>query len=139
MPNNLSTYLADKLLDHLFQVTNGGLAYRPTTTGLYLGLSTSNPTNTGDQSGEPSGNGYARQPVYAGGTWSGASGESTANLNEIDFPQATGNWGTVGHAFIADAITGGNILWQGSLVNSKTVTTNDIMSFGIGALTAGLS
>ena len=69
--------------------------------------------------------------------WDAASAGSISNGSEISFPEATGDWGTVTHFFLADAITGGNLLVYGEINSGsgKAIETNDQARFKIGDLT----
>lgn len=131
---SFTNYLENALLDEVF----GGVNYTPPTT-LYIGLSTSAPTEAGGVT-EPTGNGYARASVTNNATnWPATGGDGTkANGTVITFPQASGDWGTVTYFFIADALTAGNILATGSLGVSKTIGSGDTASFGEGSLTITL-
>ena len=126
----ITTYLANKILDHIFK--NTALTQFA---NLYVGLSTSNPGDSGSLAGEPSGNGYNR---VLNNSWSVASGGSSSNSAIITFPTATGSWGTVTHGFIADASTSGNVLLYGSLNSSTPVTTNDVLRFNTSQLIISL-
>lgn len=139
MANNLGNYFEDKLLDHMFQLNDGAKAYRPT--ALYVGLSTAAPGESGSGIAEPSGNAYARVVLANGSaTKMGlSSGSTAANSADINFPTATGSWGTVTHVFITDASSGaGNLHWHGPLQTAKTIGNNDAVSFPIGSLTFSL-
>ena len=120
----VTTYLANKLLDHIFKNT----AYTQET-NLYVGVSTSDPTDAGLLTGEPSGNAYARVNVN---TWDTAASGASANTNAITFTEATGSWGTLAYGFIADASSAGNILLYGALGASQAITTNDVLEFAAG-------
>jgi hypothetical protein len=124
MQSFIGQYLAQTLLNLVF----GDTAYTVPGT-LYVGLSTTTITRSGGSvSGvtEPSGGGYARVAVTNNTTnWSNATAATPsvkANAVAITFPQATASWGTVTDMFIADAATGGNILWFGKLTTSQTDT-----------------
>lgn len=101
----ISTYLAHKVLDHILR----GETYTPPTT-CYVALYTSNPGDD-DSGNEVSGNGYQRVPV----TFNAAANRRATNSNDVEFPEPTGNWGTITHFGIKDASTGGNLLFYGSL------------------------
>ena len=58
---------------------------------VYVGLFTSDPTDAGSGT-EVSGGSYARTAVTFGAPSNGTSTNSAA----VEFPQATGSWGTVG-------------------------------------------
>lgn len=128
-------YLDNKLLDLVFSNT----AYTVPST-LYIGLSTTAPTQAGGNFTEPSGNGYARVAVTNNSTnWPAASNGSKNNANAITFPQATGSWGTVTHFGIFDAATSGNLLAWGALSQSKAISAGDTPYFAAGSLTLNLS
>ena len=101
---------------------------------VYVGLFTTDPTdaNTGT---EVTGGSYARQ---SGSFGAPSNGSSTTNA-DITFPTATGNWGTVTHFGIYDALTTGNLLYHGVLNNSKTIQTGDILKIETGNLTVTLA
>lgn len=92
-------------------------------TAWYLALYTSNPAE--DNSGtevSTSGTAYARQSA----TFS-VSGNTASNSAEIEFPTATASFGTVTHAAVFDASTGGNMIAYAALSTSKTIDTGDVM------------
>jgi hypothetical protein len=118
---------AEKLVLDWLMTTNS--VSRPT--AWYLALFT---TATDDAGGgtEVSGNGYARQSV----TFNAASspGGTTSNASEVSFTASGGDWGTITHAAIFDASTGGNMLWHGALSSQRTVNDGDTLSFAAGAI-----
>jgi hypothetical protein len=101
---------------------------------VYVGLYTSDPTdaNTGT---EVSGGSYARTSVTFGAPSNGVSTNSAA----VEFPQATGSWGTVGWIGILDAATSGNLMYHTALDISKTIDTGDIFKIATGSLSVTLS
>ena len=101
---------------------------------VYLGLYTSDPTDA-DTGTEVSGGSYARQAITFGAPSNGV----TTNTAAIEFPQATGTWGTVGWIGIEDASTGGNLLYHTALDASKTIATGDIFKIAIGSLSVTLA
>ncbi len=128
---SFTDYAEAKVLNHLF----GATTYTPSST-LYVALSNGTPTNdAGGGFSEPSGNAYARVSVANNKTtWTTASNGALENAINIEFPQATGPWGTIGYFGIYDAPTGGNLIGSGSLVLAKTIVSGDTPSFGSGAL-----
>jgi hypothetical protein len=125
-----TTYLANKLLDHLLKVA----AYTQPST--YVGLATSNPGDSGSLAGEPSGNGYAREQET---NW-GVSGATASNQTQLDFgPAAGGAWGTLTHWFIADASSAGNVLIYASLSTSGAVADGEDASAAVGDLDITIS
>lgn len=79
--------------------------------------------------------GYARQTI----TVNAVAGGTTANAADITFgPAGVGGYGTVTHAALYDAFTGGNLLFHAALVASKTIPENDTFTYPAGSLTATL-
>ena len=62
-----------------------------------------------------------------------------SNANNIEYSASSGVASyTVTHAFIADASTGGNILFVGALDVNKTIQSGDIFRINSGNLTVEL-
>lgn len=101
---------------------------------VYLSLYTTDPTDD-DTGTEVTGNGYARQAITFGAPSNGVSTNSAA----IEFPQATGSWGTVAYVGIRDASTAGNLLYHTALDASKTIATGDVFRVAIGSLSVTLA
>ncbi|RLP97309.1 hypothetical protein QT235_03135 [Geobacillus stearothermophilus] len=101
---------------------------------VYLALYTSDPTdaNTGT---EVTGGSYQRQQITFGAPNNGM----VSNSNEILFPVATANWGTVTHIGILDAATGGNLLFYGAVTTPKTISTNDQLKINAGDISITLA
>lgn len=118
----MSDYLENEILDHIL----GTGAYTMPST-VYVGLSTGsfNDDNSGT---ELSGSGYARQSI----AFNAASSGTADNSGAVDFPAATGSWGSISHFGLFDASTGGNLLIHGALTASKTVATGDILRIAAG-------
>jgi len=121
-----SDYLEDKVLDHVF----GGSAYTAPAT-LYVALYTVAPTDTGGGT-EVTGGSYARQTSTF--TVSGTDPTTATNAAAIEYPTATGDYGTVVAVGILDALSGGNLLAYADLTTSKTVSTGDVFRFDAGDL-----
>jgi hypothetical protein len=126
-----SDYWENKILNHIF----GKGSYTPPT--IYVGLSTTNPTDNGSGLSEPSGNGYARVQTSAS-DWKAAANGSLNNTSNITFAQATGNWGTVSHFTLFDAATAGNMLAYDALSQSKSINESDTARFEAGDLQISL-
>lgn len=128
---SFSDFLENELLDQVF----GGQAYSAPA-NVFVGLSTTAPADDGSNITEPPGaNGYARVQVTNDlVNWPAAAGGAKANGTVIQFATATGALGTVTHFFIADALTGGNILGAGALTTPKTIDNGDTASFAAGDL-----
>src|SRR5580765_3816871 len=127
MAGSATTFTEQQVLGHT-------LAFAPMTVpaGCFIALATTAPT-AGTGGTEPVGNGYARQSaVFALIT---PPPTIAANTATISFPAATGSWGTVGYFEIWSALTGGNRLYWGPLVDpadgvtpiTRTVQTGDII------------
>ena len=101
---------------------------------VYIGLYTSDPTdaNTGT---EVSGGSYTRTAVTMGAPSNGVS----TNTAAVEFPQASGSWGTVGWIGILDASSSGNLLYHTPLDTSKTISSGDIFKIAIGGLSVTLA
>lgn len=125
----LSNYLENALINGTLRATN----YTAPAT-VYVGLFTSDPTDAGSGT-EVSGNAYARQSASFA---SPSNGASTTDA-DIQFPQATGNWGTITHFAIFDALTTGNMMYHGALTSSKTIETGDVFKIASGSLTVTLA
>jgi len=125
----MSNYLENALINATLRNTS----YTSPAT-VYIGLYTSDPTDA-DTGTEVSGGSYARQAVTFGAPSNGVS----TNTAAIEFPQATGTWGTVGWIGIEDASTGGNLLYHTALDASKTIATGDIFKIAIGSLSVTLA
>ena len=101
---------------------------------VYVSLHTADPTDAGTGT-EVSGGSYARVAVTMGAPSNGVS----LNTAAVEFPQATGSWGTVGWIGILDASTSGNLLYHSPLDVSKTIASGDIFKIAIGSLSVTLA
>ena len=125
----MSNYLENALINATLRNT----AYTSPSV-VYVGLFTSDPTDAGSGT-EVSGGSYARTAVTFGAPSNGTSTNSAA----VEFPQATGNWGTITHIGILDASSLGNLLYHTALDSSKTIETGDIFKIAIGSLSVTLA
>lgn len=125
----MSNYLENAVINAVLRNTT----YTSPAT-VYVGLFTSDPTDAGSGT-EVSGGSYARVAVTFGAPSNGVSTNSAA----VEFAQATGNWGTVSHIGIHDALTTGNLLFHTALDTSKTIETGDIFKIAIGSLSVTLA
>ena len=130
--NAATTYLENKLLSFIFK-NNAGTFSSPGDS-IYVGLATAvsdaeagtlTEVNTSTQDAN-----YARQQVAAA-NWTLASSstdqQTVNNTNNIEYSASSGiATYTVTHVFIADASTGGNILFVGALDASKAIASGDI-------------
>ena len=125
----MSNYLENALINATLRNTS----YTSPST-VYVGLFTSDPTDAGSGN-EVSGGSYAREAMTFGAPSNGASVNSAA----VEFDQATGNWGTITHFAIFDALTTGNMLYHGALTASKTIETGDVFKFATSSVSVTLA
>jgi len=78
---------------------------------------------------ELSGSGYARQTVAFS-----TSGDTTSNSAAVEFPTATGTWGSVTHVGVFDASTSGNLMAYATLSSAKTIDSGDVFRIPTGDL-----
>ena len=125
----MSNYLENALINATLRNTS-----YTSPAAVYVGLYTSDPTdaNTGT---EVSGGSYTRTAVTMGAPSNGVSTNSAA----VEFPQASGSWGTVGWIGILDATSSGNLLYHTALDTSKTISSGDIFKIAIGGLSVTLA
>lgn len=121
--------------------TNAGetLALQTVLDDSYIALFTSPPNEAGTGGTEVSGGGYSRK------TWSvdytGGNPTSASNSDPVNF-SATGNWGTVSHAVVMSAATGGSALVVLELVDPsnpstplpKAISSGDDLQFAVGEI-----
>jgi len=125
----MSNYLENALINATLRNTS----YTSPTT-VYVGLYTSDPTDAGSGT-EVSGGSYARTAV----TFGAPSGGVSTNSAAVEFPQATGSWGTVAYIGILDASTSGNLLYHTALDASKTIASGDVFRIATGSLSVTLA
>jgi len=125
----MSNYLENALINATLRNTS----YTSPST-VYLALYTSDPTDA-DTGTEVTGNAYERQSITFGSPSNGVS----TNTAAIEFPQATGSWGTVAYIGIRDASTSGNLLYHTALDASKAIATGDVFRVAIGSLSVTLA
>jgi hypothetical protein len=132
MMSSFTDHTESLVLNWLFTTNT---ATRPT--AWYVGLFTAAPGETGGGT-EVSGNAYARK---ATGTIT-VSGTATTATNSaaIEFdPASGGNWGTITHAAIFDASTGGNMLAYAELTTARTINDGDVFRVPASSLTITLT
>jgi hypothetical protein len=134
MPN--SNYLDTQLNKLAF----GATAFTPPAT-IYIGLSTTTPTQAGTGITEPVGSAYARVAVvnnvtnWVAQTAQPGTGQGQANGTIITFPAATGAWGTVTYLVAYDAAAAGNFLGFGILATPQAVGTGNTPAIAVQAFT----
>ena len=104
-----------------------GSVTRPTT--WYVGLFTSDPTETGAAGTEVTGGSYARTGVSFTVT-----GDTATNSAAVEFAAATADWGTITHIGIMDASTGGNMIVHAALSVSRAILNGDVFRIDTGNL-----
>ena len=120
---SFTNFLETEILDHVF----AGAAYTAPST-KYIGLFTAAPGETGGGT-EVSGSAYARQTMAFT-----TSGDTTSNNAAVEFPTATGSWGTITHVGIFDAVTSGNLMVYATLTASKAIASGDVFRVPSGDL-----
>jgi hypothetical protein len=125
----ISNYLEDALINGTLRATTFTAP-----AAVYISLHTADPTDDGSGT-EVSGGSYARQSA----TFAAPSNGASATDADVTFPQATGNWGTIGWIGIWDASTTGNMLYHTALDASKAIDTGDIFKIASGSLTVTLA
>lgn len=133
-----SNYLEDRIINWAFE---GGVGLGTAPTNVFISLHTADPADTG--ANEVTGGNYARIGVATTTGWNTTTGgtASSTNVNEIVFP-ATGTvtWSaTVTHVGIWDAVTAGNLLFNGAISPSKVVSSGDVFKFLAGQLTVSIT
>jgi len=99
-------------------------------TAWYIGLFTSDPTDTGSAGTEVSGFDYARTAA----TFT-VTGDTATNSSAVEFPAASGgNWGTIGWIGIMDASSGGNMIIHSALDVAKAINDGDVFRIPTGDL-----
>lgn len=115
-----------------------GTAMPAAPSAVYVALSTADPTEDGSAIAEPAGgDGYARQAATFGAPSQGANAATISNSAEVSFGAATGAWGTITHFAVFDAVSGGNMLYHGTLTASRVVGSGDTARFAAGQLVIG--
>lgn len=106
--------------------------------GTWIALSTTDPGRDGSGISEPVGNGYARVQVpqtTAGWMISSSDTGIFSNASTINWPMVTpASWGTITHAAMFTASTGGTFLWRAPLQTPVLTVVNSFLYFQIGAL-----
>lgn len=142
-----SDYLDQKALGLIF----GGITWSIPGT-YYIGLSTATSiaaaqTGTNVPGEIPTtGTGYARAPLTNSGTYftvptqinGSGNGYQVQNSQTVSYTAATSNWGTISTVFVADAVTGGNILAVATITPTP-VNTNQTAQFAPNTLTFQLT
>ena len=126
----ISNYLENALLNATLRNTT----YTSPAT-VYAALFTTDPTDAGSGT-ECTGSGYTRKAITFAAPSNGVTTNSAA---ACEFDQATGDWGTLTHFAIFDALTTGNMLYYGALTASKTISSGDVFKFATSSVTVTLA
>ena len=138
--NAATNYLERRILDFIFK--NNALSFASPGDSIYVGLATAvSAAETGSLT-EATFTNYARKQVTAA-NWTTIGADSTdtqtaKNAANIEFDASGGTSNTISHVFVADASTGGNILFVGALDVSKLIADGDIFRINTGNLTIEL-
>lgn len=124
----LTDYSENLVLDWLM---NTNSVTRPT--AWYVGLFTAEPGEAGGGT-EVSTGSYARQAV----TFGSSSGGQVQNTNTVTFTASGAAYGTVGFVALFDAVSGGNMLWYGSLLSAVVLDDRDSLVFSTGEITLSM-
>ena len=134
----VSNYLANIWLDYAFR--NQTFACPDTYVAL-VKTTTVADDDTGSSIIEPSGGSYARVQVYdnlsGSPDWDVAvSGDPSYvdNNDDISFPAATADWGTIIAVAICDASSAGNLLFYDNEMSDQDVNNGDTAKFPAGDL-----
>ena len=138
--NAATNYLERRILHYIFK--NNSLSFSSPGDSLYVGLATAvSAAETGSLT-EANFTNYVRKQVTAA-NWTTIGADSTdtqtaKNAANIEFDASGGTSNTISHVFVADASTGGNILFVGALDVSKLIADGDIFRINTGNLTIEL-
>ena len=120
---SFTNYLETEILDFAFTT---GTATRPTS--WFIALYTAAPGEAGGGT-EVSTGSYVRQSVAFS-----VSGNTATNTAAVEFPTATGSYGTVSHVGVFDASSSGNLLAFSALNVAKAIDTGDVFRIPTGDL-----
>lgn len=130
-----SDYLEAKILNAVLKNTAFG-----TISAAHVALYTATPNDAGGGTEvSTSGTAYDRVTTSSADWTVGTTGHAE-NANDLTFPTATADWGTVVAFGILDSGTpgAGNLLFWGPLSVSQTITNGGVAKFVAGQLTIDL-
>ncbi len=137
MSKGFATGVMEDILDDMLGDASAFPLAVPT---VFIALSTTTPNSTGGNFTEPVGNGYARVAVANDVTqWPAATAGVKTNGADIDFPAASGPWGTVTHFGIFVAASGGSPAAWADLDTPQSPDTPDQLQFAVSTLDVKLS
>lgn len=124
--SDMSNYLENKVIDVFFR----NQSYTPAAT-VYVGLFTAVSDAEAGTGTEVSAGGYARQAITFGSPSNGVSSNSAT----VSWTASGGNFGTVTHFAVFDAVTTGNALTAiKTLSSSKVINDGDTATFAVSGL-----
>ena len=112
-------YISETLANSILDEVLNGVEYSPPST-LYVALFDGDPLDAGV---EVSGASYARQSI----SFNSAASQEVTSAADVQFPEATEDWGQITHTAIMNAETAGDVLFSGSLTNNRNVYSGDIV------------
>lgn len=129
---DFSDYLETQILNWV-----KGTAFPTAPTNLYVGLFSSDPTDTGSAGTEVTTTIRVAGRVtvtFGANTGTGDGGTVITSATDADFGNSAGV-ATVTHFAIFDAASGGNMLFSDALTSSKTIAISDPVNFPAGNIT----
>jgi hypothetical protein len=134
-PGSATDYLETALLQHSLAIV--AMAFPA---AVYLAVTTTEPTDADAGSAPAAGGGYVRRLV----TFALAAGRTDLAVNAatVEWLPATADWGVVGWFEVWSAVTGGNRLYWGPMVDpvdlvtpvTRLIEAGDILRVPIGAI-----
>lgn len=121
-------WLEETMLDHVLR----DLVHSPSLS-VFVALTYTATTDAGGGT-ELSGGGYARQQVTFSVPVQVDGAAQVSNTVEVLFPEATADWLTATHFFIANAATLGDRLYHEQLDVARTAKLGQQLRFPVGAL-----
>ena len=111
-------------------------------TPTHIGLFTTEPADDATGGVEATGGSYAREALAKNGTnWGSSAGGAPSTIEtlvDVTFTTATADWGTIVAWGYFTAISGGTLLFFGSLDTDKAIDNGDTAKFTAGNITAKL-
>ncbi len=123
----ITTYFLNMMLGNAFHAS--GVESFPAT--YYVALSTTVPNSDGSNITEPTGGAYARASFFSMGT--PVNGVISIE-DDVEFPESTGDWGTIQGFAVYDSASGGNVLMYESLTNPQDIVADNQARFRSGSL-----
>ena len=121
----ITTWASNQILDHLL----GRAPLLTPPANYFMGVSSTPISSEGIGMTEPSGGGYQRLAIPNNkNSFTMAADKMVTLATEFRFPNSTTPWGVMTNFFIADALTGGNVWWSGSLIHSRNVELSTTLS-----------